>query len=241
MSEPNLSVRGATVYYGHGPARRRALSDVTLAFEPGSLTLVRGPSGSGKTTLLSVLGCLLTPDSGWVYVAGTNVIRLSEEERTAIRRRHIGFVFQAFRLFHSLTALENVELAATIAAGGRRTRNASKQLLARLGLERQFHQKPDALSGGEKQRVAIARALINRPEIILADEPTASLDSASGEQIAEILVDLAERDSKTVVVVSHDERWLRHAHRVVTLEDGEVKDETWPQAAHVRNLPVAFC
>lgn len=241
MSEPNLSVRDATVYYGNGPARHRALGNVTLAFEPGSVTLVMGPSGSGKTTLLSVLGCLLTPDSGSVYIAGKDATRSAEDERTEIRRRHIGFVFQAFRLFRSLTALENVEIAAAIGASGRRVKSASKELLARLGLERKLDQKPDALSGGEKQRVAIARALINRPEIILADEPTASLDSASGEQIAEIVVELAERDAKTVVVVSHDERWLRHAHRVVTLQDGEVKDETWPQAAHFRNSPVVCC
>ncbi len=241
MPEPNLCASHASVYYGNGPARHRALSDVTLAFEPGSVTLVMGPSGSGKTTLLSVLGCLLTPDAGSVYIAGMDATCCSEDERTEIRRRHIGFVFQAFRLFRSLTALENVEIAAAIAGRDRSLRSASKELLARLGLERKLDQKPDALSGGEKQRVAIARALINRPEIILADEPTASLDSASGEQIAEIVVDLADRDGKTVVVVSHDQRWLRHAHRVVTLQDGEVKNETWPQAAHFQMSPVVCC
>jgi putative ABC transport system ATP-binding protein len=206
------------------------------------LTLVMGPSGSGKTTLLSLLGCLLTPDQGSVYVAGSDVTRSTDRERTAIRRLHIGFIFQAFRLFRSLTAAENVEIAAGIrGAAGESARPAAIQLLRKLGLDRKLNQKPDALSGGEKQRVAIARALINAPEIILADEPTASLDSRAGEQIAGIISGLAEQDGKTVVVVSHDQRWVPYADRIITLTDGEVKDDTWSQTTLFRGSPAVCC
>lgn len=242
MPEPVLAVKNTTVCYGRGPSRCRALSDVTLEFEPGMLTLVMGPSGSGKTTLLSLLGCLLTPDQGSVYVAGSDVTRSTDRERTAIRRLHIGFIFQAFRLFRSLTAAENVEIAAGIrGAAGESARPAAIQLLRKLGLDRKLNQKPDALSGGEKQRVAIARALINAPEIILADEPTASLDSRAGEQIAGIISGLAEQDGKTVVVVSHDQRWVPYADRIITLTDGEVKDDTWSQTTLFRGSPAVCC
>ena len=242
MPDPFLAVKNTTICYGRGPSRCRALSDVTLRFEPGMLTLVMGPSGSGKTTLLSVLGCLLTPDQGSVHVAGVDVTRSTDQERTAVRRRHIGFIFQAFRLFRSLTATENVEIAAGIrGAFGASARPAAIQLLARLGLEQKLNQKPDALSGGEKQRVAIARALINAPEIILADEPTASLDSRAGEQITRIISGLAEDDGKTVVVVSHDQRWAPYANRIVTLTDGEVKDDTWSQTTLFRGSPAVCC
>jgi putative ABC transport system ATP-binding protein len=205
----------------------RALTDVTLSFAPSSLTLVMGPSGSGKTTLLSLLGCLLTPDSGAVFVQGINAAACTLGERSALRRREIGFIFQAFRLFHSLSALQNVIVKSDIAGMGRRhSQKIARDLLTRLGLAEKLHMKPDALSGGEKQRVAIARAIIGNPKILLADEPTAALDSNSGRQICEILRGLAEQDKQTVVVVSHDPRWASFADRTVVLEDGRVMEDS---------------
>ncbi len=204
----------------------RALADVSLEFAPSTLTLVMGPSGSGKTTLLSLLGCLLTPDAGSVFVQGANTASCSAGERSILRRREIGFIFQAFRLFHSLSAIENVVIKSDIAGAGRKhSRKIALDLLASLGLDGKLHLKPDQLSGGEKQRVAIARALISNPRILLADEPTASLDSSSGRQICEILRKLADDGKHTVVIVSHDPRWASFADRTVRLEDGRVVEE----------------
>jgi putative ABC transport system ATP-binding protein len=204
----------------------RALDDVSLSFDTGDLTLIMGPSGSGKTTLLSLLGCLMTPDDGSVFVDGSEVTSLDERERTKLRRGQIGFIFQAFRLFHSLSAFENVMIAAEI--GGTRDQersDAAHQSLEKLGLGEKLHLKPNALSGGEKQRVAIARALLPNPKILLADEPTAALDAKAGRQIGEILRDLAVQQKRTIVVVSHDHRWANFAHRTVVLEDGRVVDD----------------
>jgi putative ABC transport system ATP-binding protein len=186
-----------------------------------------GPSGSGKTTLLSLLGCLLAPDSGAIYLNGVEVSRLNESQRTAIRRRNIGFIFQAFRLFRSLSAIENVEIAAEISGreGATGQGATARKLLSDLGLTDKIHLKPNALSGGEKQRVAIARALVRSPQVLLADEPTASLDSQAGRQIFEILYRLAVEEKKTVVVVSHDPRWESFAHRVAQLRDGQVIEQ----------------
>jgi putative ABC transport system ATP-binding protein len=187
------------------------------------VTLIVGPSGSGKTTLLSVLGCLLKPQEGSVLVNGTDVTELSEQERTRLRREQIGFIFQSFRLFKSLSALENVMLAMEISGGGGyQAREKAEQLLTTMGLGQKLHLKPDELSGGEKQRVAIARALMREPKIILADEPTASLDSKTGELITRILHDIAEVQQRTVVIVSHDERLRVFARNIVGLRDGKV-------------------
>jgi len=221
VPERFLAVEHAAVSYRTGHVVSPALRDVTLSFEPGQLTLVMGPSGSGKTTLLSVLGCLLTPDNGTVYVRGADATRMSQSERTRLRRETIGFVFQAFRLFHALTALDNVALAGEI-DGRRAARRQARELLARLGLESKMRLKPDELSGGEKQRVAIARAMLRDPAILLADEPTSSLDSHAGREIGEILSGLAAREGRAVVVVSHDPRWEAFANRIVVLEDGRI-------------------
>ena len=224
---PELSARNASVAFGSGAGKCLALQNVTLSFEPGALTLLMGPSGSGKTTLLSLLGCLLTPDSGSIYLDGVEVSRLNERQRTAIRRRHIGFIVQAFRLFRSLTAIDNVAIAEEISGrvGAPEQRVSAAKLLSGLGLGDKIHLKPNALSGGEKQRVAIARALIRNPQILLADEPTASLDSQAGKQIFEILFKLAVEEKKTVVVVSHDPRWESYAHRIMQLRDGQVLEQ----------------
>ena len=226
MLEHSLAVENASVSFGSGSTRVPALTDVSLNFAASTLTLVMGPSGSGKTTLLSLLGCLLTPDAGSVFIQGTNTGLCTAEEKSALRRREIGFIFQAFRLFHSLSAIENVVIKSDIAGAARKpSRKIAMDLLASLGLDGKLHLKPDALSGGEKQRVAIARALISNPKILLADEPTAALDSNSGRQICEILRRLADDGTHTVVIVSHDPRWASFADRTVLLEDGRVMED----------------
>jgi len=226
VPNPVLAIQDARVGYGDGAARVQALAGISLSFAPATVTLIMGPSGSGKTTLLSVLGCLLRPDTGHVLIDGQEAGNLSEPERTALRRRHIGFVFQAFRLFRSLNSLQNVLIAAEIAGvADAAMREQARQLLDRLGMSKKLAAKPKALSGGEKQRIAIARALLCKPRIVLADEPTASLDSKAGREISEILQGLAERGGHTVVVVSHDPRWEAFARRTVVLQDGCVVDD----------------
>src|SRR5262245_57375580 len=218
---PSLVADNVSVEYGAGRATVFALEDVSVAFQSGKLTLLMGPSGSGKTTLLSALGCLMTPQRGSVKVLGREVTRLSESEKTELRRRKIGYVFQAFRLFRSLTALENILLAMELSGrAGRPARQTAQDALTAVGLANKGHLLPKEMSGGEKQRVAIARALINDPPIILADEPTASLDSKSGNQVAELLLGLAENENRLVIVVSHDNRWAPLCHRKITLQNG---------------------
>ena len=226
MRESLLAAENVTVTYGSGSSAVHALDSVSLAFAVGRLTLVMGPSGSGKTTLLSVLGCLLTPDSGAVYLQDRLVTDLSEKERGDIRKQSIGYVFQAFRLFRSLSALENILVALEISGcRGRQAREAAWGVLDSVGMANKWRLKPNELSGGEKQRVAIARAIVNDPPIILADEPTASLDGASGVQIAEMLLKLAEEEKRLVLVVSHDSRWLPFCHQMIEMQDGRIVDD----------------
>jgi len=188
--------------------------------------LVMGPSGSGKTTLLSLLGCLLSPDEGTVFVDGIATEKLSTSERTVLRRKKISFVFQAFRLLHSLSATDNVALGLEIRENKRSGRTATaRELLIRLGLDHKLDHAPNDLSPGEKQRVAIARALAGDPPILLADEPTASLDAEAGRNICRILRDQVDQNGRTVVVVSHDPRWREFADRTITLRDGRIEQE----------------
>jgi len=202
------------------------LRDISLSFERGTLALVMGPSGSGKTTLLSMLGCLLSPDEGTVFVDAVAVNKLSEPEKTAIRQKKISFVFQAFRLFHSLTAVDNVAMGFEIRDPGEpRRMEMARNLLLQFGLGDKLHQEPNDLSPGEKQRVAIARALAGNPPILLADEPTASLDAKAGRNICEILRNQVSAHGRTVVVVSHDPRWREFADRTINLCDGQVERE----------------
>lgn len=226
MREPAITAEEISVTYGAGHTAVRALDRVNLSFRAGEMALVMGPSGSGKTTLLSVLGCLLTPDAGNVSVMGQEVTGLSEGKRGVIRQRSIGYIFQAFRLFHSLSAIENVIIAPEIAGHSRgEAKDAAMKALDSVGLSAKRRLKPNELSGGEKQRVAIARALVNNPQIILADEPTASLDSASGGQIAEMLMQIAHEQERLVVVVSHDPRIVQFGSRVVKMQDGRVIED----------------
>jgi ABC-type lipoprotein export system ATPase subunit len=221
-----LGLQNARVSFGKGEAQVRALRSVSIGFERGALSLVMGPSGSGKTTLLSLLGCLLSPDEGTVFVDGIAAEKLSESERTVLRCKKISFVFQAFRLLHSLNAIDNVALGLEIRENKRSGRTArARELLIQLGLEHKLNHAPNDLSPGEKQRVAIARALAGDPPILLADEPTASLDAEAGRNICRILRDQVDQNGRTVVVVSHDPRWREFADRTITLRDGQIEQE----------------
>ena len=223
MPDHFLGVESASVSFGKRDAQVHALRGVSQTFERSTLTLVMGPSGSGKTTLLSLLGCLLSPDEGSVFIDGVAVNELSEAERTTVRQKKISFVFQAFRLFRSLSAIDNVALGLELRDADLPGRmETAKQLLVRFGMENKLNQKPNDLSPGEKQRVAIARALAGNPPILLADEPTASLDAQAGRNICQILRSQVDNDGRTVVVVTHDPRWQEFADRTVTLCDGRV-------------------
>jgi putative ABC transport system ATP-binding protein len=221
-----LAAEEVNITYGSGAAAVPALRNVSLELFSGRLVLVMGPSGSGKTTLLSVLGCMLVPDRGDVRLGGRSVRALSESQRVDVRRESIGYVFQAFRLFRALSALDNLLVSLDIAGQrGEAAKARAEEGLAAVGLAEKWRLKPGELSGGEKQRVAIARALINDPPIVLADEPTASLDWRSGEGIAAMLLKIALERGKLVVVVTHDPRMTPFGQRIVTMEDGRVVDD----------------
>jgi len=211
--------------YGSGPTAVHAVRGVSLRVAEGEIVAIVGPSGCGKTTLLSMAGCLLRPTSGRVAILGRDVTGLSQSQLAQFRLRHIGFVFQAFNLLPALSARENVEIALNLAGvSGRQSRERASQLLELLELSPQSRRRPPDLSGGEQQRLAVARALADRPDIILADEPTASLDSRAGHQVMELMRTAVEaKEAKGLVVVTHDLRILDLAHRVLLMEDGRLR------------------
>ena len=213
---------------GTGPAQVRALKGVSLTLRGGELTLLMGPSGSGKTTLLSILGCMLSPTEGTVRVRGEAIEGKGPEELAKIRRENIGFVFQSYHLFPTLTAADNVRLALDVRdEGGRKAKNQAKEALARVGLAQKTINYPKQLSGGEQQRVAIARAVVGEPSVVLADEPTAALDAENGKAIMGILAEIAKDPNRGVLVVTHDPRLVPYADRIVHIEDGNiVREET---------------
>ncbi len=221
--------------YGSGENAVAALADATLDIRAGEVTLIEGPSGSGKTTLISILGLLLTPTAGEVWLEGKNVAGLGERALPGLRARNFGFVFQGFNLFPALSAVENVAIA--IRMKDPKARNADREarrLLAQVGLETRMHHLPADLSGGQKQRVAIARALGGNPPILVGDEPTAALDTKTALSVMELLRDLASREGRAVVVVTHDPRLERFADRVVRVEDGLIQAIASP-ATHARS------
>ncbi len=219
---PAISVRELTKTYQEGSKGILALRGVDLDVYPGEVVLLMGPSGSGKTTLLSIMGCILAATSGSVRIVGREVTNLSEKELPPVRLAHIGFVFQGFNLFPTLTAGENVELMLDLeGVEGPPATKRAQELLERVGIGDKYHSFPSDLSGGEKQRVAIARPG-REPQIILADEPTASLDSATGRNVLAILRSLAHDQGRAVVIVTHDPRTLEFADRTVKIEDGMI-------------------
>ncbi|HYU58747.1 MAG TPA: ATP-binding cassette domain-containing protein [Actinomycetota bacterium] len=235
----NLSVHDLTKTYGQGELAVAAVRHVDLDVEPGEVVLIMGPSGSGKTTLLLMLGAMLRPTSGTITVDGVDLATAPERALPPLRAGHFGFVFQDFNLLSALTALENVELACKLAGvHGRPARQRATDLLTRLGLSERLRFRPDQLSGGEKQRVAIARALANNATVILADEPTANLDSAHGREIARQLRQLATDDGRSVVIVSHDDRLREIADRVLWLEDGTFRELAAMTIDPVCGMPV---
>ncbi len=218
---PAIAVRELTKTYAEGASGVPALRGLDLDVHPGELVMLVGPSGSGKTTLLSIMGCILSPSTGSVQISGKEVSQLKQKELAPIRLSHIGFVFQGFNLFPTLTAGENVELMLDLkGVRGDAAKTRAGQLLEQVGIGEKFNSFPADLSGGQKQRVAIARALAGEPDIILADEPTAALDSHTGRKVIEMMRELAHRNGRAVVIVTHDSRLLEFADRMVRIEDG---------------------
>jgi len=226
MSEMNhyvVHVQNATKELKMGQVTVHALRGVTLTVEPGEFLSIIGPSGSGKSTLLGLIGGLDTPTAGKVYIDGTDITDLSERELTRIRNEKIGFVFQFFNLVPTLTALENVALPIQFAR--RRAfnpTNRAKELLTLLEVDDRMHHRPSQLSGGQQQRVAIARALANNPPLLLCDEPTGNLDTATGAQVMELLERLNQDRGKTVVVITHNALVSRMADRTAEIRDGRI-------------------
>jgi putative ABC transport system ATP-binding protein len=227
ITSPALyELRGVGKSYGQGATQVHAVRDLTLAIESGDFVAVAGPSGSGKTTLLQLLGALDRPTEGVILFEGTDLATLKEAELTALRLATIGFVFQQFNLIPTLSAAENVALA--LAPRGLRAQERRKrveELLRSVGLGSRGHHLPSELSGGEQQRVAIARALANEPRVVLADEPTGNLDSATGEEIVGLLRSLCEDRGQTVVLITHEVDIAAAAHRTIRLHDGRLLED----------------
>lgn len=221
-----INVKNLSKEFGGENIKVVAVRNVSMNLNEGEVLMILGPSGSGKTTLLSMIGCILTPTSGEIFIDGQKTSDLPEKELPTIRRQKIGFVFQGFNLLKSLTVQENVEVALNLKGiRGKEAKEKARELLTQVGLGERLGFYPAELSGGEKQRVSIARALANDPKIILADEPTGNLDSKTGQKIGGILKDLAKNDKKSVIIVTHDNRIENLADRVIRLEDGVIKDE----------------
>ncbi|PZQ14394.1 MAG: ABC transporter ATP-binding protein [Ancylobacter novellus] len=219
-----IELRGVNVALGSGPARVHILKDVSLEIGRGEAVGLVGPSGSGKSTLLMVLAGLERPDSGSATVLGENVAALDEDALARFRGRNIGVVFQAFHLIPTMTALENVAVPLEL-AGARDAFDRARAELSAVGLAERLHHRPAEMSGGEQQRVALARALANRPEILVADEPTGNLDETTGRQIADLLFAKTAERGATLVLVTHDPALAARCSRVIRLRSGRIEQE----------------
>jgi len=230
-STPILEFIDVVKAYGQGETEVYAIRNLSLTVEPGEIVAVMGPSGCGKSTLLHLAGALELPSAGRVRVAGRDLGDMSREEQAALRRRAVGYVFQRLNLVPSLTAVENVMLPLELdGTGGRVARAAAVGALHGVGLHHHLDRYPDDFSGGQQQRIAIARALVGDRQLLLADEPTGSLDTLNADQIVEMLADLPGRFGTAVVLVTHEPRFASYADRVVFLRDGVIVDETPSQA-----------
>ncbi len=220
-----IEVRNVRKEFGKRHTKVVAVRDVSLKVKKGEIVLILGPSGSGKTTLLSMMGCIMTPTQGSIFINGKNVTDMPEK-LPEIRKKYIGFVFQGFNLLKALTASENVEVALNLnGVKGEKAKERAQKILTDVGLQERLDFLPADLSGGEKQRVSIARALVNNPKIILADEPTGNLDSKTGQKISSMLKNVAKEHGAAVIIVTHDDRIKNICDRILYVEDGMIKDE----------------
>ncbi|MBI4832271.1 MAG: ABC transporter ATP-binding protein [Candidatus Lindowbacteria bacterium] len=222
MNAPLISLKNITKVYNSSEVEVHALRGVSFDIRKGELVSIIGPSGSGKTTLMDILGCLSRPSSGEYYLEGEDVGNLEDDTLAEVRNKRIGFVFQTFNLLPRLTALQNVELPLIYGGISVRERlQRAKEVLASVGLAERMHHRPNALSGGQVQRVAIARALVNRPSLILADEPTGNLDSKSEAEVTAILRELHGKGN-TIVIVTHNPTVAEQAERIISVKDGQI-------------------
>jgi putative ABC transport system ATP-binding protein len=219
-----LEFRNVIKEYKLGDRSLQVLKGISFKVHKGEFVSIMGPSGSGKSTILQLMGCLDKPSSGTIFIDGENVTNLKSNRLADIRRKRIGFVFQAFNLLPNFTALQNVELAMTIGEKSKSDANArARKLLAQVGLTQREKHKPPELSGGEKQRVAIARALANNPSFLLADEPTGNLDSKSGEEIMALINNLWKSEQTTVILVTHEPVVAQFSQRILHIRDGSIE------------------
>ncbi|MCF1427490.1 MAG: ABC transporter ATP-binding protein [Shewanella sp.] len=216
-----ITVNGLTKSYRMGEAEVRALKDVSFDIQANEFVAIMGPSGSGKSTLMNIIGCLDRPSSGSYCLNGHEVAELDDDALSAVRNRDIGFVFQSFHLLPRLSALDNVLLPLRFARPPAGDETHAKALLERVGLDTHMDHRPNQLSGGQRQRVAIARALVNRPAILLADEPTGALDSKTSMEIMKLFSEL-HRGGQTIILVTHEEEVAAYAQRIIRMRDGEV-------------------
>jgi len=221
---------------GEDAAKVRAVKGITLSLHPGEFTLLMGPSGSGKTTLLSMLGCILTPTTGNIVIAGQDTAGMKPDALARLRREQIGFIFQSYNLFPTLTALENVALSLDICGmpwpeAEKRAKNA----LQAVSLEHRLKCYPSKMSGGEQQRVAFARAIAGSPALVLADEPTAALDGKNGHAVMSLLAEITHQQQRAVLAVTHDPRTLSYADRVLKIEDGRIIEDDRPSHSSAAN------
>ena len=237
--EASIQVRNLNYFFGRGDLRKQVLFDISLDLHPGQIVIMTGPSGSGKTTLLTLIGALRSATEGSLQVLGKELVGLGDRQLVEIRR-NIGFIFQAHNLFESLTAAQNVEMAVELTGQLRGKRQLAVDMLSHLGLAERADYKPAALSGGQKQRVAIARALVNQPQLILADEPTAALDKQSGRDVVTLMQHLAQEKGCTILMVTHDNRILDVADRIINLVDGRLESDESPQQFVDSHAPKAL-
>lgn len=224
---PVIEFRNVTKVYPLDSGDVTALAGVSVSVMPGEFIAIMGPSGSGKSTLLNMMGCLDVPTSGEVYIRGTNITRMSDDELTNLRRDELGFIFQQFNLIPLLTAIENVQYPLILKTGTRICTDRCREVLISMSLLPElWDHRPNQLSGGQQQRVAIARSLVNDPSILLCDEPTGNLDSKTGKTIMDLLETLCANQGKTIVMVTHDPRIAEYAGRVIRIEDGHIREET---------------